>query len=61
VGAVALSPFIKGGTVSTRPYNHFSTLRTVETLFGLPFLGYAASPDPGTFGRDVFNIRRSGR
>jgi hypothetical protein len=23
-------------------------------LFGLPFLGYAASPDPGSFGPDVF-------
>jgi hypothetical protein len=23
-------------------------------LFGLPFLGYAGSPDPGSFGADVF-------
>jgi hypothetical protein len=55
VGAVAVSPFIRPGTVSSHPYNHFSTLRTVETLFGLPFLGYAGSPDPGTFGADVFS------
>ena len=55
VGAVALSPFIRPGTVTSHPYNHFSTLRTVEGLFGLPFLGYAASPDPGSFGTDVFN------
>jgi hypothetical protein len=54
VGAVALSPFIRGGTVSSHPYNHFSTLRTIEGLFGLPFLGYAGSPDPGSFGSDVF-------
>jgi hypothetical protein len=53
VGAVALSPFVRAGTVTQHPYNHFSTLRTIESLFGLPFLGYAAS-DPGTFGRDVF-------
>jgi hypothetical protein len=54
VGAVALSPFIRPGTVSTTPYNHFSFLRTVEDLFGLPRLGHAATPDPGAFGYDVF-------
>jgi phosphatidylinositol-3-phosphatase len=54
VGAVALSPFIRPGTVTDQPYNHFSALRTIEKLFGLPFLGYAASPDPGSFGPDVF-------
>jgi phosphatidylinositol-3-phosphatase len=54
VGAVALSPFIRPGTVTSHPYNHFSALRTTEALFGLPFLGYAATPDPGSFGRDVF-------
>jgi hypothetical protein len=55
VGAVALSPFVRPGTVSTTPYNHFSFLRTVEDLFGLAHLGYAESPDPGAFGRDVFS------
>jgi hypothetical protein len=54
VGAVALSPFIAGGTVSNHPYNHFSALQTIEDLFNLPFLGYAATPDPGSFGPDVF-------
>jgi hypothetical protein len=57
VGAVALSPFIKPGTVTSHPYNHFSTLKTVEGLFGLPLLGYAGSPDPGSFGKDVFTGR----
>ena len=57
VGAVALSPFIAPGTVTSHPYNHFSTLKTVEGLFGLPLLGYAGSPDPGSFGRDVFTGR----
>jgi hypothetical protein len=55
VGGVALSRYIRPGTVTSTPYNHFSFLRTVEGLFGLPFLGYAASPDPGSFGADVFN------
>jgi hypothetical protein len=54
VGAVALSPFIASGTVTAHPYNHFSTLRTIEDLFGLPYLGYAGSPDPGSFGADLF-------
>jgi hypothetical protein len=54
VGAVALSPYIRAGTVTSQPYNHFSTLRTIEGLFGLPYLAYAASPDPGSFGADVF-------
>ena len=54
VGAVALSRYIQPGTVTSHPYNHFSFLRTVEGLFALPYLGYAATPDPGTFGADVF-------
>jgi phosphatidylinositol-3-phosphatase len=53
VGAVVLSPFIRPGTASTTPYNHFSFLRTVEDLFGLAHLGYAQSPNPGAFGADV--------
>ncbi len=56
-----LSPFIKGGTVSTVPYNHYSTLATIEDLFGLPKLGQATTVS-ATFGRDVFNrIRLTGR
>jgi hypothetical protein len=52
-GTVLLSPFIAGGTVSTVPYNHYSTLATVETLFGLSKLGQAATTS-ATFGKDVF-------
>ena len=55
LGAVALSPFIRPGTVAQTPYNHFSTLRTLESTWELPLLGYAASPNPGLFGRDVFS------
>jgi hypothetical protein len=54
VGAVALSPFIRPGTVTNHAYNHFSMLRSIEGLFGLPYLGYANTPDPGSFGTDVF-------
>jgi hypothetical protein len=52
-GTVLLSPFIRGGTVSTVPYNHYSTLATVERLFGLAKLGQAATTE-ATYGRDVF-------
>jgi len=54
VGAVVLSPFVRPGTVSNVPYNHYSLLRTVETIFGLPPLGYAAEPPVQVFGPDVF-------
>lgn len=67
VGAVLLSPAIKPGTVSTNFYNHYSYLRTVEDIFRLRHIGYAAdsayppaSPTdqpggtPKPFGPDVF-------
>lgn len=41
IGAVALSPFIKPGTVSDTPVNHYDLLRSIEDIFGLPPLGYA--------------------
>ncbi len=42
VGALLLSPFVKAHTTSQEPYNHYSLLRTIEDLFGLKHLGYAA-------------------
>ena len=54
VGAVLLSPFIKAGTRSSHPYNHYSMLKSVEEMFGLPPLGYAGQKGLSSFGRDVF-------
>lgn len=54
VGAVVLSPFVKPGTQNGTGYNHYSFLKTVEDLFGLPFLGYAQPNSVSAFGRDVF-------
>ena len=54
VGMVALSPFIKAGTVSNVDYNHYSALRTVEDIFGLSHLGDALMPQVKSFGSDVF-------
>ncbi|KHL01253.1 phosphoesterase [Sinomonas humi] len=55
IGALVLSPFVKGGTTSETPYNHYSLLATVEDIFSLPRLGYAAAPGLKAFGTDVFN------
>jgi phosphatidylinositol-3-phosphatase len=55
VGAVLVSRFVKPGTVSDVPYNHYSMLRTVEAIFTLAPLGYAAEPDLARFGPDVFS------
>jgi hypothetical protein len=54
IGAVLLSPLIRPGTVSAVPYNHYSLLRTIEDIFGLPHLGDAAMPQVRSFGPDVF-------
>ncbi len=54
-GAVLLSPCIAPGTVTNTAYNHYSMLGSVEDLFGLPHLGYAALPGETTFGADVYN------
>ena len=43
IGALLLSPFVKSGSSSDIPYNHYSLLRTLENIFGLSqHLGYAA-------------------
>jgi hypothetical protein len=42
-GAVLLSPFIKPGTVSYTPFNHFSLLKSLEAAFDIDeYLGYAS-------------------
>jgi hypothetical protein len=54
VGAVLLSPFIRPGTVSETGYNHYSLLRSIEDIFGLSHLGYAARAELASFGADVY-------
>lgn len=53
IGAVLLSPYIRPGTISTVPYNHYSSLASWESIFGLPRLAYAASVS-SVFGSDVY-------
>jgi phosphatidylinositol-3-phosphatase len=54
IGAVLISRFIQPGTISNEPYNHYSLLRTIETIFGLPYLGYAGQPGQKNFGAEIF-------
>jgi hypothetical protein len=55
VGALLLSPYVKPHTTYPEPMNHFSLLRTIEDLFGVARLGYAAQKGVGTFGAEVFS------
>ncbi len=54
-GTLILSRFVKPGTVNDNPYNHYSLLRSIEDLFGLEHLGYAAQQGLRDFGPDVYN------
>jgi phosphatidylinositol-3-phosphatase len=54
VGALVLSPLVTPGSTSRVPYNHYSLLCSIEDIFGLTHLGYAAQPGLTCFGADVF-------
>ncbi|NVM99929.1 alkaline phosphatase family protein [Arthrobacter sp. SDTb3-6] len=54
IGALVLSPYVAAGATSTVPYNNYSLLRSIENLFGLPYLGYAGMPGLEAFGPDVW-------
>jgi len=53
-GAVFLSKYIKPGTVSSKPYNHYSQLRSIEDIFGLKHIGDAQQPKVKSFGPDIY-------
>lgn len=53
-GTVMLSRYIAPGTVTDTPYNHYSLLRSLEDVFGLGHLGYAAQAGLVPFGADVY-------
>jgi len=54
VGALMLSPYVKGHAISQEPYDHYSLLRTIEDLFGLAHLGYAAGPHVSSLEPSLF-------
>ena len=53
-GAVLLSKYIKPGTVSNKPYNHYSQLRSIEDIFGLKHIGDAQMKQVKSFGSDIY-------
>lgn len=57
VGALLLSPFVRAGSASSSPYNHYSLLRSLEDIFGLhEHLGYAAdNPSEGYYVQALWN------
>lgn len=55
VGALLLSPFVKGGTTVSESYDHYSLLRTIEDVFGLAHIGYAALPAVKSFSAGLLN------
>jgi hypothetical protein len=56
-GAVLISRFIQPGSVNDTPYNHYALLRSIEDIFALPHLGFAAQPGLKPFGADVYNAQ----
>lgn len=56
VGMLLLSPYVLPGSVNKSSYfNHFVLLRSIEELFGLTALGYAADPALVPFDETVYN------
>ena len=54
-GALLLSKYIRPGTVSNVPYNHYSLLKSLEEIFGIHhYLGYAGQKGLVAFGSDIF-------
>lgn len=56
VGLLLISPYVKAASVDEGSYfNHFSLLRSIEELFSLTPLGYAANPALSGFESAVYN------
>lgn len=55
VGALLISPFVEAGTASETYFNHYSLLATIEELFSLEKIGYAAEPAITGFDESIFN------
>ncbi len=53
VGTVLISPFIAPGSIVTKKYNHYSSLASIEDLFGLAHLGEAATVS-STFDKGIY-------
>jgi hypothetical protein len=62
IATVVLSPTVEhGGAHTSRPYNHYAVLRTVEDLFGLDCLGHACDASVQPFGHDIWTAAAAPR
>ena len=57
-GALIISPYVKRGC-DDHPYNHYALLRSLEDIFGLNYLGFAAQSGLNSFGDDVYGETES--
>ena len=48
VSTIVAGPLVRPHGQSSRPYNHYSLLRTIEDAWGLPRLGQSATAAPIT-------------
>ena len=56
VGLLLISKYVKPASINViGDYNHFSLLASIENLFGLSHLGYAATPGLLAFDTSVYN------
>ena len=60
IGLLAISRWTRPGSTSTVGYNHYALLGSMEEIFGLGKIGYAATPGRRTFGLDVYNTNWQG-
>jgi phosphatidylinositol-3-phosphatase len=56
-GALLISKYVRPGC-DDHPYNHYALLRSLEDLFGLDHLGFAAQAGLEPFGNDVYRESR---
>ena len=57
-GALVISPFAAKGATDSTPSDHYTLLSTLDTLFNVEALGYAAKRQP--FGQSVFPSESGG-
>ncbi len=56
VGALLISPYTPSGRVDTTPANAFTLLRTLEQIFGVDPLGYAADEAVSPLPDKLFSV-----
>jgi hypothetical protein len=58
VGALLISPFVRGGTHVSETFNDFSLSKSLARLFGVLPLGHAGDPSTVSFGATVYRTTK---